>query len=206
MLGRSHSTWLEARRRASSLLPMSGVAVISSRSLPRMLCRITSAARRMPGLMLTRPTQLPWRSSLSIPNSALKSLRSTATARTPCFLASSSMGWRKYLLVTTVPLLAFSSTLSSSSIGTTSTGTLMLGSSSSAISIEAPMSSLGVLTSTRAPQRRRQSISRVSSSRVCCRVQPALSRPSTHLRTSRSRSVTPRLRIWGGVRISRGFC
>ena len=34
----------------------------------------------------------------------------------------------------------------------------------------------------------------------------AFSRPSTHFRTSRSRSVTPRLRMWGGVLISRGFC
>ena len=53
---------------------------------------ITSAARRMPGLMLTRPTQLPGRSSLSMASSWRKSLRSTATARTLCFLASSSTG------------------------------------------------------------------------------------------------------------------
>ena len=156
--------------------------------------------------MLTRPTQLPGRSSLSIASSWRKSFRSTATARTLCCLASSSTGWRKYRLVTTVPLLELSSTFSSSSIGTTSTGTSRFGSNSSAISMEAPMSSLGVLTSTRAPQRSRQSISRVSSSRVCCRVQPALSRPSTQLRTSLSRSVTPRLRMCGGVLISRGFC
>ena len=64
----------------------SGVAVINSNSLPRIECRITSAARRMPGLMLTRPTQLPGRSSLSMASSWRKSLRSTATARNTVLL------------------------------------------------------------------------------------------------------------------------
>ena len=85
-LGRSQSTWLDARSSANSRLPTSGVEVMSSNSLPRIEWRITSAARRMPGLMLTRPTQLPARSSLSMASSRLKSLRSTATARTLCFL------------------------------------------------------------------------------------------------------------------------
>ena len=51
----------------------------------RALRRIISPALRIPGLMLTRPTQLPVRSSFSIISSSSKSLRSTATARLRVF-------------------------------------------------------------------------------------------------------------------------
>ena len=76
--------------------------------------------------------------------------------------------------MTIVPLLELLKTFSNSSIGTTSTGTLTVVERSSAINIEAPISSLGVLTMILDPHLIRQSISLFNISLVSCKVNPRL--------------------------------
>ena len=147
-----------------------------------------------------QPTQLPGRSSFSIASSWRKSLRSTATARTLCFLAT---GWRKsaghHGAVAGALQHVFQFLHRHHFHGHVEAGFQFLGEHRGADVLA------GGATSTRAPQRSRQSISRVSSSRVCCKVQPdeqfidALADFPIEIGDAAVADV-------GGVLISRGFC
>ena len=179
---------------------------MSSNSLPRIEWRITSAARRMPGLMLTRPTQLPARSSLSMASSRLKSLRSTRHGADPVFLCKllhrlEEIAACHHRAVAGVLQHAFQLLHRHHLHRYIQAGFQLFSDQHRGADVFSRCADQHAGAAAQPPvdlpgeQLPGQ-----------LQVQPAFNRPSTHLRTSRSRSVTPRLRMCGGVLISRGFC